>query len=105
MIRRHPDIKRLRRPDDIAALSALQARLLAALWPLLAPGGRLVYVTCSVLPEENHLQLARWLETAGDAAPESLDADWGRPAPVGRQILTGADGMDGFYYASVRKLP
>ena len=113
VIRRHPDIKRLRRADDIAALAAQQTRLLAALWPLLAVGGRMLYMTCSVLREENDARIADFLSSRPDAAVERpiADVDWGRGAepeqergPLhGRQIFPGEDGMDGFYYALIEK--
>lgn len=104
VIRRHPDIKYLRRPDDIAKLAALQARLLDALWPLLRAGGKLVYVTCSVLPEENEAQIQRFLALHADAAEHVIAAAWGRPVQHGRLILPGEQGMDGFYYACLQKI-
>lgn len=103
VIRRHPDIKYLRRPADIAVLAAEQRRLLAALWPLVKRGGMLLYVTCSVLPEEDELQAQNFLEVHADAREEPLAAEWGRPLRRGRLILPGTDGMDGFYYASFKK--
>ncbi|MEJ2565044.1 MAG: 16S rRNA (cytosine(967)-C(5))-methyltransferase RsmB [Gammaproteobacteria bacterium] len=103
VIRRHPDIKYLRRPADIAVLAAEQRRLLAALWPLVKRGGMLLYVTCSVLPEEDELQAQSFLEAHDDAREEPLAAQWGRPLRHGRLILPGTDGMDGFYYASFKK--
>lgn len=104
VIRRHPDIKRLRRAEDIAGLAAQQARLLAALWPLLVPGGRLLYMTCSLLREENDAQVAAFL-AAQDSALECrlTDVAWGRACVHGRQILPGEEGMDGFYYALLEK--
>lgn len=103
VIRRHPDIKIHRRASDIPQLAAEQTRLLAALWPLLAPGGLLLYATCSVLPQENHMQVERFLETRPDAVAAELSAAWGHPCARGRQILPGEDEMDGFYYALLRK--
>lgn len=103
VIRRHPDIKYLRRPADIAALAATQARLLAALWPLLRAGGKLVYATCSVLPEENEAQIRQFLAAQADAEEQPIAAAWGRPLAHGRWILPGEEGMDGFYYACLRK--
>lgn len=99
VIRRHPDIKLLRRPTDIDALVATQERLLAALWPLLVPGGRLVYATCSVLEREGARQIARFLAAHADAVALPIAADWGRPRGFGRQILPGEAAMDGFFYA------
>ncbi len=103
VIRRHPDIKQLRRPSDIPKLVETQAAILRALWPLLAPGGMLLYATCSVLPEENHLQVAAFLATQADARERPIEADWGRALTPGRQILPGEGGMDGFYYACLQK--
>ena len=82
VIRRHPDIKRLRRPDDIGQLAALQAKLLDNLWQTLAPGGTLVYATCSVLPEENAEQIAAFLERTPDAEATARQRTW--PGDVSR---------------------
>ncbi len=105
VIRRHPDIKRLRRAEDIAQLATQQDRLLKALWPLLAPGGRLLYMTCSLLREENEARIAAFLATMPQAQVKvvTLTGDWGRTLAHGRQILAGDDGMDGFYYALLEK--
>lgn len=103
VIRRHPDIKLLRRAEDIDRLVALQRRILDALWPLLRPGGMLLYATCSVLPQENSEQLANFLARQDDATEQPLAAEWGRAVAVGRQILPNQDGMDGFYYACITK--
>jgi 16S rRNA (cytosine967-C5)-methyltransferase len=98
VIRRHPDIKRLRRETDIAALARQQDRLLDALWPLLAPNGRMLYMTCSILREENDVRIDAFLQRRADAIEQPIKAEWGHPLPHGRQILPGEDGMDGFYY-------
>ncbi|MFO7647677.1 MULTISPECIES: 16S rRNA (cytosine(967)-C(5))-methyltransferase RsmB [Halomonas] len=104
VIRRHPDIKRLRRPSDITSLAALQARLLDNLWPLLRPGGTLLYATCSVLPEENSDQVDAFLARTPDAESTTpLDVAWGREAGAGRQLLPEIDSHDGFFYARLRK--
>ncbi|MBB3191429.1 16S rRNA (cytosine(967)-C(5))-methyltransferase RsmB [Halomonas cerina] len=106
VIRRHPDIKRLRRPSDITALAELQARLLDNLWALLHTGGTLLYATCSVLPEENADQIAAFLERTSDAevtTPRELA--WGRPSGAGRQLLPQPEHHDGFFYARLRKRP
>ncbi|MDD1621486.1 MAG: 16S rRNA (cytosine(967)-C(5))-methyltransferase RsmB [Methylococcaceae bacterium] len=103
VIRRHPDIKLLRRESDIAALQALQARILEAAWQLLAPGGVLLYATCSVLKQENELQIEGFLNRHADAEEISIHAAWGMARPHGRQILTGNLHMDGFYYAKLSK--
>jgi 16S rRNA (cytosine967-C5)-methyltransferase len=104
VIRRHPDIKLLRRPEDVASLSGQQARLLDALWPLLGPGGKLVYVTCSVMPEENAGRIAQFLAAHEDARVLPVAPGWGLEQEIGRQILPGAEGMDGFFYAIVQKV-
>ena len=105
VIRRHPDIKLLRRPADLNTLGAQQAMLLDRLWPLLVPGGRLVYCTCSVFRAEGPGQIAAFLKRTADASldPESTAAGWGVDAGPGRQIITGEAAMDGFYYACLRK--
>lgn len=103
VIRRHPDIRFHRRAADLAALTATQGRLLAALWPLLAAGGSLLYVTCSYLPAENDDVIAAFLATADDAEVVAIEAAWGQPTAQGRQVLPGEDDMDGFYFALLRK--
>lgn len=108
VIRRHPDIKLLRRADDIAGLSALQGRILAALWPLLRPGGRLLYATCSVLAAENEAVVLRFLESDSTAEedpvlPNNNIRDVMRRKSCGYQVLPGTAGMDGFYYACLAK--
>jgi 16S rRNA (cytosine967-C5)-methyltransferase len=99
IIRRQPDIKWHRRAEDIAALVALQARLLDALWPLLAPGGRLLYATCSLLKDENARQVDAFLARTANAQALPLEPRFGRASGAGRQRLPGEQGMDGFYYA------
>jgi len=103
VIRRHPDIKTLRRADDLQALTRTQARLLDALWPLLAPGGMLLYATCSVLKRENTDQIDAFLRRQPDAAERAVDVPWARACEHGSQILPGDAGMDGFYYARLVK--
>jgi 16S rRNA (cytosine967-C5)-methyltransferase len=103
VIRRHPDIKLLRRAGDVATLAREQARLLDAVWPLLAPRGRLVYATCSLLEAENAGQIVTFLARTPDARPLPLACAWGRPAGAGRQILPGEDGMDGFHYSCLER--
>ena len=103
IIRRQPDIKLHRRAADIAPLAEMQERMLAALWPLLAPGGRLVYATCSVLRAENEAVLAGFRAACADASIVPVPSAFGRAAGTGRQHLPGAGGMDGFYYAVLEK--
>ena len=102
-IRRHPDIKLRRCQEDIDRLILMQTELLESLWDVLVPGGRLVYATCSVLPAENQDQITQFLERHKDAQELPITAQWGRNVHIGRQILPGADAMDGFYYAVVQK--
>lgn len=103
VIRRHPDIKLLRRQSDIAATVKLQASLLDALWPLLAPGGVMLYATCSLLKAENEEQMANFLKKTSNAREDLIDAKWGEARPHGRQLFTGD--TDGFYYARLIKTP
>ncbi|WP_337881495.1 16S rRNA (cytosine(967)-C(5))-methyltransferase RsmB [Rheinheimera sp.] len=100
VIRRHPDIRWLRKKADIAALAAVQQQILQQIWPLLKPGGILLYATCSVLPEENQQQISAFVQSQQDAeliplSAEYSDSQW--------QILPGQQQMDGFYYAKLRK--
>ena len=100
VMRRHPDIKLLRRESDIMPLLASQRKIIDALWRLLKPGGKMLYCTCSIFKDENEVQIAKFLERHPDCLETSLqDEGWGELRPHGRQILTGSDNMDGFYYA------
>lgn len=103
IIRRQPDIKLHRRNADILPLTGIQARLATALWPMLAPGGLLLYATCSVLRAENEAVVSSFLAAHPDARSRPLPAGIGHRAGDGRQNLPGNDGMDGFYYALVEK--
>ncbi|HET6631716.1 MAG TPA: 16S rRNA (cytosine(967)-C(5))-methyltransferase RsmB [Rhodanobacteraceae bacterium] len=103
VIRRHPDIKLHRRASDIPALAAAQAQLLANLWPMLAPGGRLLYATCSVLRAENEAVLMPFLAANRDARAATPDCGVGRRAGPGWQFLPGDDGVDGMFYAVLEK--
>lgn len=103
IVRRQPDVLLHRRKADIAALVQTQAALLDALWPLLAPGGALVYATCSILRAENAAQVEGFLARTPDAAPEPLDARFGHASGAGRQRLPGEGGRDGFFYARLSK--
>jgi 16S rRNA (cytosine967-C5)-methyltransferase len=108
VIRRHPDIRLRKSPSDIDKLPALQGKLLRAAWALLAPGGRLVYVTCTVTRSENHDVIAAFLDGAADAQIVPVEAWEGWPGlgeadGFGRQILPGEAGADGFYYAALTK--
>lgn len=103
VVRRHPDIKRLRRESDLQQLPAQQQQLLNALWPLLAPDGILLYVTCSVFRCENAAVVEAFMVQHDDAAELPLDVEWGERQPAGRQLLPGEQDMDGFYYARLIK--
>lgn len=103
VIRRHPDIKLHRRERDVAASVAEQACLLAALWPLLARGGKLLYATCSILKAENAQQMAAFVAAHADAAALPCTLPTGEADGIGWQILPGCGGMDGFYYALLHK--
>lgn len=103
VIRRHPDIKILRRETDIAELQTIQQQILATAWELLVPGGILLYATCSILKQENELQIERFLNSHANAEEVVIDADWGIKRTFGRQIITGDHAMDGFYYAKLAK--
>jgi 16S rRNA (cytosine967-C5)-methyltransferase len=105
VIRRHPDIKNLRQAADVPAMAARQLAILDAVWPLLAPGGMLVYATCSVLREENDDVMAAFAAKGADRKVIGLEVDWGRAGRFGRQVLPGEGDGDGFYYARLQKTP
>jgi 16S rRNA (cytosine967-C5)-methyltransferase len=117
VVRRHPDIKLLRRAKDIAALAERQTALLTQLWPLLAPGGRLVYASCSALRAENADVVGKFAQTRDEvrdvthASIETLRTErlglqqlaTGESREPGVRIAAGTAGMDGFYYACLEK--
>lgn len=103
VIRRHPDIKVLRKASDIAALAARQRAMLESLWALLRSGGRLLYVTCSVLREENEAVVGAFLQAHADARERPVDVAWGQQCPHGRQVLAGEADCDGLYYAVLER--
>lgn len=103
VIRRHPDVKLLRNPTDIAKLAKLQLTLLRALWPLLIEGGVLLYATCSTLPQENDDVIKAFSRDVSDISVESIAVNAGLETPVGRQLLPKINGHDGFFYALLRK--
>lgn len=99
VIRRHPDIKWLRRADDISELANLQSRILNSLWPLLKPGGELLYATCSILKQENQTQIESFLQQQTGASLIPIDAEHKM-----LQLLPGDYGGDGFFYARLKKV-
>ncbi len=108
IIRRHPDIKWHRKPQDIQILVQTQAQLLDQLWQTLAPNGRLLYATCSILPEENQQQIKSFLARTPTAhlcsLPQAIAQITGQTTEIGWQFLpSNADGGDGFFYALLQK--
>lgn len=99
VIRRHPDIKVLRRQTDIADLSQLQSQMLDALWSKLNIGGQMLYATCSILPQENELQMKAFVERTKDVEIVSI----GKAQGLGRQVFPGEGDLDGFYFCLLRK--
>lgn len=103
VIRRHPDIKLLRTEAEIRAVVEVQHAMLRALWPLLAPSGLLVYATCSIMPEENELQIKHLVEEKFDCECLPLEKPWGRWTGHGIQLLPGEQNRDGFFYSVLKK--
>lgn len=99
VIRRHPDIKVLRRDSDIKQLQLLQSEMLDALWKKLKPSGILVYATCSILPDENESQINNFVNRHNDVDVINIPKAQG----LGHQVFPGEDGKDGFYYAKLSK--
>jgi 16S rRNA (cytosine967-C5)-methyltransferase len=103
VIRRHPDVKLLRRESDIPQLAIQQLHILRGLWPLLKMGGTLLYATCSVLNEENSQVVSRFLSEQKDARLSNILGDWGESTDFGRQLLPSAQGSDGLFYSLLTK--
>jgi 16S rRNA (cytosine967-C5)-methyltransferase len=104
VINRHPDIKILRTEDDIQQLEKIQRAALEALWQTLKPHGYRLYVTCSILPEENERIVENFMQQRSDCTEVVIDSDWGVKVARGRQILPGMHlGMDGFYFCLLQK--
>ncbi len=103
VIRRHPDIKLLRTAAEVTLIAQLQRQLLEALWPLLAPNGRMVYSTCSILSEENEQQIAQFAKSHPNCELVTASHPWGIATGHGWQILPGQHNMDGFFYSVLRK--
>jgi len=99
VIRRHPDIKVLRRLSDIVELQKLQSKMLDALWKKLKPEGVLLYATCSILPQENEQQVSAFVERHDDVEVLAIDGAQG----LGRQVFPGEKLMDGFYFSKLKK--
>lgn len=104
VIRRHPDIKWLRREADLAQAARTQGRLLKALWPLLAPGGVLLYATCSILRAEGEAVARAFRASQADAEELRIETPWGEAREIGRRLAPGG-AYDGFYYARFIKKP
>ncbi len=103
VIRRHADIKLLRTDEEIVAVTKVQHAMLRSLWPLLTPGGLIVYATCSIIAEENEKQIAEFVATHSNCTIVKINGAWGRSTGHGRQILPGEQGMDGFFYSVLLK--
>jgi len=104
VIRRHPDIKLLRRINDIPQLVKQQKIILQSLWTLLKPGGFLLYSTCSIFKDENERQIEWFVENHDNCMEKSLKLlKWGEESSFGRQILPGDYDMDGFFYTCLQK--
>jgi len=105
VIRRHPDIKWLRKATDIDKLVVLQQQILKNIWSLLKPGGTLLYATCSILPEENSDQIKHFIEQNKDAQLVDItQSNTEESKHLGWQIKPGEQNMDGFYYAKLLKI-
>jgi 16S rRNA (cytosine967-C5)-methyltransferase len=103
VIRRNPDVKLLRRSDDLPGLASHQLGILRGLWPLLRPGGRLLYATCSVLAQENDQVISAFTGSETSATVATPATEWGEPTATGRQLLPSPDGSDGLFYALLDK--
>lgn len=107
IVRRHPDVRWLRRADDVAALAKIQAEMLDALWPLLKPGGRLLYVTCSLFRAEGQAQIDAFLQRQRDACPRNDPRAPGHLLPLpdnsASAVAPGIALLDGFFYSLLHK--
>ncbi|MGI9229516.1 MAG: 16S rRNA (cytosine(967)-C(5))-methyltransferase RsmB [Gammaproteobacteria bacterium] len=104
VIRRHPDIKLLRTPEQLQALDEKQLQMLQAVWPTLKPDGRLLYASCSVFRCENDAVIERFLQSHSGAESVRIELDMGIASQYGRQLLPGVHDTDGFYYSLLRKV-
>jgi 16S rRNA (cytosine967-C5)-methyltransferase len=103
IVRRHPDVRWLRRPEDIPQLARIQAELLDALWPLLKPGGRLVYATCSIFKAEGQAQIDAFLQRQSTASSLDVPGFTGHLLPLADNDPDGPSALDGFFYALLAK--
>ncbi len=103
VIRRHPDIKVLRRAADLGTLSRQQRAILDGVWPLLKAGGTLLYITCSIMDAENSAVVAGFLDAHPDAQLSIPDAGWGVAMTHGRQLLPAVGGPDGLFFSLLGK--
>ncbi len=103
VIRRHPDIKILRKKTDIKSLAQQQLKILESVWPTLNKSGKLIYTTCSIFPDENENVVDSFLSSHLDAKIIPIDNSWGICLKYGQQVLTGERDRDGFYYAIIQK--
>ncbi|MCX7120357.1 MAG: 16S rRNA (cytosine(967)-C(5))-methyltransferase RsmB [Gammaproteobacteria bacterium] len=103
VIRRHPDIKLLRKKTDIKNLAEQQLKMLETLWPLLKKSGKLIYSTCSIFPDENENVIAKFLSSHPDANTSPINNPWGENLKYGQQVITGTQNRDGFYYCVIQK--
>jgi len=103
VMRRNPDVKVIRRKSDIDQFAALQSELLHSVWTLLKPGGRLLYATCSLLPQENDVIVGSFLDGEASARTLPLPETIGEPMTYGQQVIPSAGGGDGLYYSLLGK--
>ena len=103
VIRRHPDIKLLRRPEDIKQLAELQLTILQTLWQCLKPGGILLYATCSILPDENADLTNQFYALENSCEELTITENYGIVTKYGRQLFPTTGAHDGFYYAKLKK--
>ena len=93
----------MRRDTDIEPLVKLQAEILMSAWQMLAAGGELLYVTCSIFKDENQNQVKSFISENDDATEIRIESDWGEPCLHGRQLLPGERDADGFYFCRIKK--
>ena len=104
VIRRNPDIKLLRKASDISKLAEKQFDIMSAIWPTLKPDGVLLYITCSVLPEENDLVIEKFIKFQKDVKVSQIEINCGISTKYGKQLFPEKNAHDGFYYATLIKV-